>query len=326
MTAATVTVSNVIGPVIPGVGATALGKAVDAAPGVTDTGVAALALRDDALAALTPADGDYTHLRVTASGAMWVAHAGSLPAGTNNIGDVDVLSVVPGTGATSLGKARDGASAGTDTGVALLGIRDDALGTITPAEGDYEPLKLTASGALWVQLIGALPAGTAHLGQLGGESDVASITLPTQTAAYAAEDALTGAFTFSNVARAAGEGSLLTTIIVMESVGAAAERPELHVFLTHSSFGTAPAANATMSSGAGAVFGDADLLNLLGPFTITTGDWEFIGQDAIARIEPKVTLPPPASGRNYGCLVKTGTALASRASRVMRIKLGVAQD
>lgn len=86
----------------------------------------------------------------------------ALPAGTNaigklaansgvDIGDTDVTSIVPGTGATNLGKARDGASGSTDTGVALLAVRDDALSALTPIEGDYDVLRITSSGALWIE-------------------------------------------------------------------------------------------------------------------------------------------------------------------------------
>jgi len=60
-----------------------------------------------------------------------------LPAGTNNIGDVDVLSQIPGTGATNLGKAQDSAVGATDTGVAMLAQRDDEQSAVTPADGDY---------------------------------------------------------------------------------------------------------------------------------------------------------------------------------------------
>lgn len=49
-----------------------------------------------------------------------------LNAGTNNIGDVDVLSVVPGTAATNLGKAEDGAHTTGDVGVMVLGVHNDA--------------------------------------------------------------------------------------------------------------------------------------------------------------------------------------------------------
>jgi hypothetical protein len=73
-----------------------------------------------------------------------------LPAGTNNIGDVDVVSLVPGTGATALGKAIDTVGGATDTGVAALAIRDDALTTLTPADGDWVPLRVSSTGALHV--------------------------------------------------------------------------------------------------------------------------------------------------------------------------------
>jgi hypothetical protein len=61
--------------VIPGTSATHLGKAIDTAAGGTDTGVAALAIRDDTLATLTPVDGDYVGLRTTSTGALWVQDA-----------------------------------------------------------------------------------------------------------------------------------------------------------------------------------------------------------------------------------------------------------
>ena len=79
----------------------------------------------------------------------------ALPAGTNNIGDVDVLTVIPGVGATNLGKAIDTAAGATDTGVAVLAIRDDALTGLTPIEGDYSPVRVDANGAMWV-----IPSGT----------------------------------------------------------------------------------------------------------------------------------------------------------------------
>lgn len=212
---------------IPGTGATDLGKAVDSAAGGTDSGVAFLGIRDDVLTTLTPADGDYVQARFNSEGALWVALSSSgfptkvddsafsigtdsvspsgyladettpdsvdegdvglarmtldrkqlfvlvdpttdsqrlaigasgdasvtvvsaLPAGTNNIGDVDVLSVIPGVGATNLGKAVDDAAGATDTGVAVLGVRDDALTTLTPADGDYVQFRLTSVGAVW---------------------------------------------------------------------------------------------------------------------------------------------------------------------------------
>jgi hypothetical protein len=208
--------------VIPGTSATHLGKAVDSAAGSTDTGVAVLAVRDDALGGLTPAAGDYAPLHVDANGALWTHDDGldaalsgselqvdvvaALPAGTNaigklaansgvDIGDVDILSVIPGTGASNLGKAEDAQHASADVGVMALAVRNDTLGALAGTDGDYAPLQVDASGALFiqegaamdvsaatvtvdnggtfaVQVDAALPAGTNAIGKLAANSGV----------------------------------------------------------------------------------------------------------------------------------------------------------
>ncbi len=69
--------------------------------GITDGGNNVLAVRKDTAAALSGvADGDYTPLSTNSTGMLWVAQSAStvgggtsLPAGTNNIGDVDVLTL-----------------------------------------------------------------------------------------------------------------------------------------------------------------------------------------------------------------------------------------
>lgn len=67
-----------------------------------------------------------------------------------DIGDVDVLSVIPGTGATNLGKAENAASAGGDVGVAAMAIQDAALSALGSVDGDYTHLRVDANGALHV--------------------------------------------------------------------------------------------------------------------------------------------------------------------------------
>src|SRR3990167_2776773 len=105
-----------------------------------------------------------------------------------DIGDVDATSVIVGTGATNLGKAVDAVAGATDTGVAVLAMRDDALGALTPIEGDYANLRVDANGALWthddaldaaisgsemqVDVVGSLPAGTNAIGKLAANSGV----------------------------------------------------------------------------------------------------------------------------------------------------------
>ena len=108
----------------------------------------------------TAADGALVNLGANNDVTVTGTVTANLAAGTNNIGDVDVLSVVPGTGATSLGKAVDSAAGGTDTGVAALAVRDDALTTLTPVDGDYVPLRTNSTGALWVRVENAASGGT----------------------------------------------------------------------------------------------------------------------------------------------------------------------
>lgn len=66
-----------------------------------------------------------------------------------DIGDVDVTSVIPGTGATSLGKAEDAAHTTGDTGVMLLGVRTDAPNTArSGTDADYTPIAVTSTGVV----------------------------------------------------------------------------------------------------------------------------------------------------------------------------------
>lgn len=99
-------------------------------------------------------DADTSTLAGAVSGSeMQVDVVGALPAGNNNIGDVDVASIVPGTGATNLGKAEDGAHSTGDVGVMALAVRQDTPGATSGADGDYEPLQV-AGGRLWVDASG----------------------------------------------------------------------------------------------------------------------------------------------------------------------------
>ena len=178
-------------------------KAEDAAHTTGDLGLMPLAVRNDTLAALAGTDGDYAPLQVDASGGLYVSNAdvttiagavsgsemqvdvvAALPAGTNaigklaandgvDIGDVDVTSLVPGTGATSLGKAEDAAHTTGDTGVMGLAVRNDTLAALAGTDGDYSPLQVNASGALYVQQGAALDcSGATVTVDLGSNNDI----------------------------------------------------------------------------------------------------------------------------------------------------------
>lgn len=99
--------------------------------------------------------------------------ASALPAGTNNIGDVDILSLVPGTGATNLGSAEDAVHGSGDVGVMSLAVRNDALAALAGTDGDYAPLQVDASGALFIQEGAAMDVSAATVTvDLGANNDV----------------------------------------------------------------------------------------------------------------------------------------------------------
>lgn len=138
---------------------------------------------------------------------MQVDVVAALPAGTNaigklaansgvDIGDVDVTSVVAGTGATNLGKAIDSAVGATDTGVAILGQRDDALSALTPIEGDYVPFRTDANGALWVIPSGTVTVSMATLPDTAA-GDLAAINAALAGTLTVGSHAVTNAGTFA---------------------------------------------------------------------------------------------------------------------------------
>lgn len=131
------------------------GRAEDSAHSTGHEGVVILAVRRDTAAVGSDTDGDYSTLNVNSSGRLYTSAAidTALPAGTNNIGDVDVLSVVPGTGATALGKAEDAAHTTGDTGVAILAVRRDTAAVGSGTDGDYSTINVDASGRLWTAAV-----------------------------------------------------------------------------------------------------------------------------------------------------------------------------
>lgn len=115
------------------------GAVVDSVAGATDEGVLSVVVRDDALATLTPVDGDYTQLRTNARGAQWVA-LDSTAAQTVTLAAGTATNEVVGDAAA------DAAVAGNPL---YMGARaSTAIPTAMSADGD-------AVGA-WADLNGAL--------------------------------------------------------------------------------------------------------------------------------------------------------------------------
>jgi hypothetical protein len=145
--------------------------------GGTEAGVLRVTLASDSSGVISVDDNGGT---LTVDGTVAVTHAaltelagaidtemqvdvvGALPEGTNNIGDIDVLSVIPGTGATNLGKAEDAAHVSGDVGVMALAVRQSSQADFG-ADGDYVPFSVDDDGGLRVSIVaGAGSGGTAQ--------------------------------------------------------------------------------------------------------------------------------------------------------------------
>lgn len=121
---------------------------------------------------------------------MQVDIVAALPAGTNaigklaansgvDIGDVDVTSIIPGTGATNLGKAEDAAHTTGDVGVMALTVRQDVAAALGGTDADYQPLITDSSGRLHVNVGNTVTVGShavTNAGTFAVQEDGAALT------------------------------------------------------------------------------------------------------------------------------------------------------
>lgn len=112
---------------------------------------------------------------------MQVDVVAALPAGNNNIGDVDVASIVPGFAATNLGKREDDAHSSLDVGVMALAVSNEG-NAARAADNDYVPIATDTEGN--VRLVGNRDHDAADAGEVvkvGGVAVSGSAT-PTSVA------------------------------------------------------------------------------------------------------------------------------------------------
>ena len=127
----------------------------------TIAGAVSTQMQVDVVAISAQSDGTYIgDIKFGESLPAGSAAIGKLAANSGvDIGDVDVTSVVPGTGATNLGKEEDATHNSGDTGVMALAVRNDVLENLTNADGDYSVLQVNKTGALNVtETVGHLGA------------------------------------------------------------------------------------------------------------------------------------------------------------------------
>lgn len=136
-------IASITTSITPGTAAANLGKAEDAASADADVGVAAMAVRKATPANTSGTDGDYEPLQMSA-GRVWTSTTidAAIPAGTNNIGDVDVLTF-PDNEPFNLGQV-GGTSTVTGGTAGTLGVggavAHDTAGTSNPVVRGVEAI------------------------------------------------------------------------------------------------------------------------------------------------------------------------------------------
>ena len=156
---------NTIGEVTIGLATTAatdLAKAEDAIHADGDVGVMALIVRNDVLAALAAADGDYGPLQVNAAGALYIQEGSALDVSGANVTVVGTGTFVvqeDGAALTALQLIDNPVQVlGTDTyleatdSAFLIGVvRNDTLAALASVDNEIAPLQVNALGALYIQ-------------------------------------------------------------------------------------------------------------------------------------------------------------------------------
>ena len=243
---------------------------------ITNGGSSFTASTDDVDVYATGASAHVQHVKLIDG-----ANGGVSPIGgdaTNGL-DVDVTRVIPGTGATALGKAEDTAHADGDTGVLILGVRNHTTGSTT--DGDYSAISVSSTGDLHT---------FDHRDVL--RIAVTSGSLTTATTAYTAGDQVGSQFTFANAARVSGGTGRVVGAILMDEtdiIGA------YDLVLTRASVTLA-------SDNAAYAISDGDAANVVGVVQLA-GAFD-IGNNRIAQAT-NISIPYDCSGGTslYGGLI-----------------------
>lgn len=122
--------------------------------------------------------------------------------------EVDVSRIVPGTGATNLGKAEDSAHVDGDTGVLFLGVRNHFTGSTT--DGDYSAVSVSSFGDLHTI---ARKDMVRFSGTVGGTST---------TVAYAAGDTVGTLTSITGAARVTGGFGSIKSVQVINTTASTA--------------------------------------------------------------------------------------------------------
>lgn len=198
----------------------------------------------------TVQDKQWTDIRIDSTGALILSD--------NSSGTVAVTSLTPGTSATNLGKAEDAVHTTGDTGVMILGVRNDSAGsTFVSGNGDYSPIAVNNRGAIYTV----------------DNANAYDVTLSTDTSAYTDGDVLADTqLVSSSFFNPSGVPRTLLNVNVLDKADQGFGI-DLLFLDANVSLGTENAAPSIT---------DANAASIVGVVRIDSGDWIDLGGARIA--------------------------------------------
>lgn len=270
---------------------------------------------------------DGTATDVSAAAPLPTVQTGALPAGTNNIGDVDIVggSVAHDGVATSANPVLGGAyaSAAAPTAVSADG---DAV-RLWALRNGAQAVNVTAAGALIggdatngldvdVTRMSSLVAGEAFIGRIGGVTVVKGVTLTTDTSAYSAGDLIAETQVVSGAARVTNGTGQITQIVVVDE---ADQKAQLTIYFlsANNSFGTENAAPSISDANAGAI---------LGRVRVEVADYDDLGGVSVAAIPCAIPFAAVSGTADLYVAVVSGAGAPTYGATSIKLRVGIQQD
>lgn len=228
----------------------------------------------------------------------------------------NVESIVPGTSATSLGKAEDAVAASGDTGVAVLAVRRDTA-SAGAADGDYANLSVTSDGSLRTapSVIGYQ---TSVHGTVGGATTIAAAGDYTAGDILSNSTSVGAAWLFTGLARTSGGSGTIYNAEIECSVDTLTPRFRLWLFNSNPS-------NSVLNDNAAKSIVAADRSKIIGyidfPAMIDIGTVSYTqNQDS------RVGFVASGSADIYGILETLDAITNESASMTLQIRLQAVQE
>ena len=224
--------------------------------------------------------------KTSITGSIIAAIGSSLPAGTNNIGDVDIATL-PGT---------------VQADIATLKA-DTAL-----IKSDIATIKAGIP----------LNAGETHVGAIGGNTALIAIT-PTVTAgAYHANDVVGGIQTLTSALRVSGGTAILQNVTVRDL---AAQNAVLQIFFFNANPGT-----GTYTDNAALDLDDTDSGLFIGKVTINAADYISLADNSVATITNCGLALKATTGTSLYAIIRTTGTPTYASTSDLKITFGLLRD